>query len=208
MVCSARDALQHRIRAFRTWLAAAIALIGATACDRTDPRAASGPPHTQSAASPPHRVRTVDDQYRQVGSHVAEFGGVFLDGGNPVVVLTKQSALPAARGALNLVFGVRFERRYRDAAWQSTPGRFSYVALADWRDVLTRNALRGVNGISSTGLDQRRNRVRIGITSNPGRRAAIDALGRYGIPPDAVVIEAEDPDRDLHGAPDTGSRKR
>ncbi|MEO7713372.1 MAG: hypothetical protein ABIV10_10690 [Gemmatimonadaceae bacterium] len=171
-----------------------IALVGfgSASCERPSPVIV--PAKTVSGASSSVRARphTIDDQFRSVGALVPEFGGFYLDdSGRPTVVLTRDDALPAARAALTSVFEAGFGR----APWQSASGRYGYLALANWRDDLTKKLLRGVNGVSSTGLDHMRNKVRVGVTSDAGSRAVTEALAKLGIPTDAVIIAFEEPDK-------------
>ena len=169
-----------------------------SACDRTS--SIVGPTSAKASAGSLHsRPHTVDDQYRQVGARVPEFGGLYLGDAGPIIVLTRSEALASARAAINEVFGSKFEERYRAAAWQSVPGAYSYIALGNWRDMLTRSVLRGVNGVSSTGLDQKRNRVRVGVTTDAGLLVVQAALAQLTIPSAAVIIEMEQPDRSLQG---------
>lgn len=171
-----------------------------SACERTPPIVGPTSPKT-TAGSLHSRPHTVDDQYRQVGARVPEFGGLYLGSAGPIIVLTRSEAIASARAAINEVFGSRFEERYRAAVWQAAPGTYSYIALGNWRDILTRSVLRGVNGVSSTGLDQKRNRVRVGVTTDAGLRVVQTALAQLSIPRDAVIIEMEQPDRLLQGTP-------
>jgi hypothetical protein len=148
-----------------------------------------------SESQPPGTTRalTWDEQYRKVGIQVPSFGGFSVDpAGRAVVVLLNPDALPAARAAMRNVF--RLGGRFPDPEWHVIQGQYSYIQLADWRDRLIPRLL-GVPGVTVIGLDQRRNRVTVGIASDTMRGTVSAALAELGVPASAVIIELRGPIR-------------
>ena len=114
------------------------------------------------------------------------FGGFFVDSaGDPHVVLTEGGVLDDARRAIVDVFGLG--DRFAGHRWSAVEGRFGYVQLADWRDRLIA-LLGGASGITRIGMDQRHNRIVVGIASEDVRMSADRMIAEAGVPLDAVRV--------------------
>jgi len=153
------------------------------------------------------RVRTSDDDLAELADRLPGFGGFYYDGEQRLNVWLKD---PGRRGEAEIKVADLLRRRTgraRERA-ESNAARVQGMrvrqAQYDFRQLLTwyrghvlPNVMR-LEGITMTDIDERVNRIRVGVANEsylvPTRRL----LGRLPIPPAAieVIVEAE-------GQPDT-----
>ena len=149
-------------------------------------------------ATPP----TADENLRRVNALVPDFGGFYLaNHTDPTVVLQDISRLAEAREALETVYGAQFQSRFARSEWKAVHGDYTYVALADWRDQLTTTVL-GTNDVLSTGMDQIRNRVHVGVANENARGWLMGELAGLSIPAAAVLVEVKERDTFLRMSTD------
>jgi hypothetical protein len=164
------------------------------------PAAARASPPGFTAESPP--PYTIDDRFAALARKVpGGFGGLWLEGTVLHVNLVDLSKREQAQSALKVE--LRGELGPGAATGQRASvdldgivfhqGRYDYVQLTGWYARLP--AALGYEGITSTDIDERRNRIRIGVrdaaTANRVRRR----IRELGIPSGAVLLRQEVPVR-------------
>jgi hypothetical protein len=133
-----------------------------------------------AAQEPPARV-LYDDVLASVT--VPGFAGVWVDGGELVVALTR----PSRAGMLAARRGVAEALARPDLAAmpvRAAAARYSFRALKSWHDALLPD-LPAV--VVMTDVDERANVVRIGMT-DPSLSLLAGALARHGVPANAVAV--------------------
>ena len=136
-------------------------------------------------------MRTHDDLLLEVARKVPGFGGMFIDAeGRLAVYLLDTSQLPAARSAIESVFG---SSRVPAAGVRALPGQYGITQLKTWVERAT--ALLSTDGVTSVDLDEARNRVTVGIDDRSRQPAAERAVSSLRIPRKAVLIEVIGPIR-------------
>jgi hypothetical protein len=157
-------------------LIAASALVLAACADQapTDPQLRAEAP--QAAIDPASLARSVPG-----------FGGLYVENGTPVVYLTdvgrRAEAEQALRGWMQSRGSTRIDVRRAD---------FSWTELDRYHRAVTTGALEHA-GVVFTDLDERNNRVTIGVTNGTGALAARAVAERLGVPAHAVRIQQTDP---------------
>lgn len=136
---------------------------------------------------------TYDDLLVRVEERVPGFGGMFVDSeGGLVVYLRDPGQLPAARSAIEAVFG---SGRVPSTGLRAARGRYSVSQLKAWTEragpILT------LPGVTMLDLDEAKNRVGIGVADTSRIRAVQQELSSLGIPREAVVIQVTESIRAL-----------
>jgi hypothetical protein len=160
--------------------------------------------HSPKEVAPQGPLVTLDEQLVTVGKLVPGFGGLFFDDGGDlnVYMLEPDEALGAQEregrrarieAALAAVFGPALLVQGRPPRMKIIKADYDIAQLAAWR-AGTDKALE-VPGTVFIDLDERHNRIRIGIESSVFRRQVEDILAKEGIPPAAVIIEETKPIR-------------
>jgi hypothetical protein len=169
-------------------------------------------------ASPQALFISLDDQLVTVAKLVPGFGGMFFDdNGNLNVYMVKpdeelsaqarQERKARLEAVLTAVFGEDFlsqGKGQHPGLRKETPpeqppqiriikGAYDILQLAKWRASVDK-AL-DVPGAVFTDLDEKKNRLRIGIESSIFRKRVHEVLTQQGVPPEAVIIEETKPIR-------------
>jgi hypothetical protein len=183
--------------------------LAAGGCAPSLPPSGSG----NGAASPPI---TFDDQLIEVAKRIPGFGGMFFDEAGTLTVylidadqpLSAQAASARAvrvRDTLAAVFGPDVLTRggTADPAAPRAPaggpairfikGDYDVLQLATWRARVDQAVT--APAALFTDLDERHNRLRIGVASPASREAVAARVTRLGIPLHAVIFEEIRPDR-------------
>jgi hypothetical protein len=127
-----------------------------------------------------------------VARAVPGFGGLFLDSsGRPTVYLTDLSHRGAAEQALA---GFKRSEGLSAARLEVLKGEFDYLTLDKWVSRATPEAL-AVPGAVFADLDERSNRVRIGVEDGTAEADVKNLIARLGIPASAVIVERTAPIR-------------
>lgn len=138
----------------------------------------------------PPQARTVDERYALIARDVPGFGGMYADEtGTLNVYLVDPGQEGPARAAIASVMG-------RDAAGRGLRvrrGTFGFAELDGWRRKLP--AVMALEGVVLSDIDERQNRLRVGVADAAAGQRVRDLLGRLGIPEDAVVVDEADPIR-------------
>jgi hypothetical protein len=123
---------------------------------------------------------------------VPGFGGLFLDSsGRPAVYLTD----PRQRGvAERALAGFARSEGFSPTQLQVLKGDFDYLTLDAWTGRATPEAL-AVRGAVFVDLDERSNRVRIGVEDGAAEGEVKKVIARLAIPAGAVIVERTAPIR-------------
>jgi hypothetical protein len=127
-----------------------------------------------------------------VARAVPGFGGLFLDSrGRPAVYLTDLRQRDAAERALT---GFALSEGFAASQLQVLKGDYDYLTLDGWVNRATPEAL-AVPGAVFADLDERSNRIRIGVAEGAAEAGVKQVIARLGIPASAVIVERSAPIR-------------
>jgi hypothetical protein len=136
-------------------------------------------------------METQDDLLVRVEKQAPGFGGMFVDSdGRLVLYLVDTARLPAARSAIEAVFG---PDRVPAAGVRAVKGQYTVSQLAAW--TRRAGAVLELKGVTLVDLDEARNRVAIGVDDRSRMTAVAKALSSLKIPRGAVVIDVTGPIR-------------
>jgi hypothetical protein len=167
----------------------------------------------------PRRIDSdMDGQLAKVADRLPGFGGMFFDDNGDLNVYLVAADAPAdtqalearkarVETAITAVFGkdllVQGRDRRSEPGSQAMPerspeikiikGKYDIPQLVEWRAGV--DLALEVRGVLFTDLDERHNRVRVGVESSVVRERVEAILARRGIPREAVIIEQTKPDR-------------
>jgi hypothetical protein len=131
------------------------------------------------------RMETQDDRLVRVEKRAPGFGGMFVDtDGQLVLYLLDTSQLPAARSAVEAVFGADWVPA---AGLRAVQGQYTVSQLAAW--TRRASAVLQLRGVALVDLDEARNRVTIGVENRSRVKAVEKALASLKVPRAAVVID-------------------
>ena len=139
-------------------------------------------------------METHDDLLLRIERAAPGFGGMFIDrDGRLTVYLMDSAQLPAARAAIESVFGSGV---IPAAGLRAVAGQYPVSQLAAW----TQQAAQVIElpGVVLVDLDEARNRVAIGVDDGSKAQAVQQVLGSMNIPLGAVVIDIADAIRPLN----------
>jgi hypothetical protein len=133
------------------------------------------------------RARNIDDLFKGVADRDPRFGGMFVDEEQDVVYVysldQSEGAAAVAEEAVTAVFGeARPARRI-----QILPARYGFRELKEWHDRLSPDVL-AMSGVVMTDIDDRNNRLTVGVESLDSKTAVEDKLLELGVPPEAVEV--------------------
>lgn len=142
-------------------------------------------------------VRVPERPSHDIAARVPSFGGYYLDGNVLVGLVSDPSDAPIARAELEAFWSSSDDLRSVSNDVVIREADFAFRELAEWRDLAYEYAL-GRDDVVRLDLDERRNRVAIGITDSGVVTDVEDILLELGIPRGAVVLErAADPVKDV-----------
>lgn len=182
------------LRRSATTVLLALAVISAACSDgvtvpSTSEPAAAAVPTSGTSGTPP----TVDELFAQIARATpGGFGGMFFDtaSANLEIYLQQPGRGPEAVAALKRVFP---DARILGAQTVIREARYDWLQLKTWRQQV--DGLFAIPGVRMTDIDERLNRVRIGV-ADPGVQSRVEAeLDRLGVPREAVVVEEVPPVR-------------
>lgn len=147
--------------------------------------AVSLPSHTISSEPTVRRGWT---PLQQFGRQVPEFGGAFVDQNAVLTIhLTDLSAVPRATEEIRRE--LRAQRREHQPL-RFVKGDYSYRQLESFYRLL--RPFLGQPGVSRVGVDERDNRLRIGVVGGDVRTRVENGIAALALPPAAFVIEEID----------------
>ncbi len=130
-------------------------------------------------------METHDERLVRVEKRAPGFGGMFVDSdGQLVLYLLDTSQLPAARSAVEAVFGADCVPA---AGLRAVEGQYTASQLAAWTS--RASAVLQLSGVAFVDLDDARNRVTIGVEHRSRVKAVEKALASLKVPRAAVVID-------------------
>ncbi|KFE71958.1 hypothetical protein [Hyalangium minutum] len=133
----------------------------------------------------PLRQRTLDDALLQVEASVPGFGGMYYDEkGRLVVRLVHASAAPAAQRAIAAVFG---PEKLPAEGMVTEPAARSFAQLKALQERITPDVLSQA-GVVLTDVDEKSNRVAIGVERAEVKPSLEKAIERLGVARDAIDI--------------------
>ncbi len=143
------------------------------------------------SAWPSVSAELVDEELLRMSREIPGFGGMFVDNaGSLTVYMQDTSRAPEVRMRLDLQ---ALGRRIR-----VVPGQYNFEELYRWRSEL--NDVMAEPGVVFTDIDERRNRVVIGIDekADPSTFALLDSLrAATSAPREAVIVERVAPFHNL-----------
>jgi hypothetical protein len=141
------------------------------------------------ARSGASQMETDDDRLVRVEESAPGFGGMFLDAnGRLVVYLLDVAQLPAARLAIERVFGSSFAP---SAGVRALKGQYTVSQLKAWTD--RSRSLLATQGVTMVDLDEAKNRVAVGVDNESQTKRVSQMLSSFGIPRGAVDIHVTGP---------------
>jgi hypothetical protein len=147
---------------------------------------------SQSVSTMAHLLRpvqTLDDRYAEIARIVPGFGGLFLDGsGRPTVYLEDPGKLAALRPVIMARISVR---ELQAADWRVLPTRYPYDSLLSWERAIEPRIVSGV----WADIDERENRVAIGLASDADSTSLRRTARALGIPDGALSLLFATPPR-------------
>lgn len=173
------------------------ALLALSSSSNTGNAAKSNPAVAPGVAQPDGFV-TEDDRFARVAMQVPGFGGMFYDENGTLQVYMVGPTGPANE-ALTAVLDNVLAREIGGGASLSRngmeflEGQYNFAELHQWHQQMSPEVL-DIPGVVLTDIDERSNRLRIGITPEPGTAEAVGAtLSKMGIPSEAWTISKEQP---------------
>src|SRR5262249_54647974 len=131
--------------------------------------------------------RTIDEQFAAVARRTPSFGGMYMDEERNVLYVyswdQSAGAAAVARDAIAAVFG----DQPPGARVQILTARYGFPELKAWHDRMSPGVL-DVRGVVMTDIDDRSNRLTVGVESLKTKGAIEDRLFELGIPAEAVNI--------------------
>jgi hypothetical protein len=137
--------------------------------------------------STPTSLGVVDEQRIRVAQLFPAFGGVYVEDNQTVFVLTDPATLDSVKAAWVRVVGA-----LPYGPTRAVKGRYSYTALAGWRNRLMPQTL---PLRCSIGIDERANVIHLGCPDSATIATARREADKVKIPNDAVSIRLEAPRR-------------
>ncbi|MDP9351569.1 MAG: S1 family peptidase [Chloroflexota bacterium] len=169
-----------------------------TGCeDGTSPavRDGAGAARQSNPAAVQHRgTRPSEELSNRLAAQIPGFGGVFLEEGRYLVLWVTD--LPRQERKAHEIARATFGSWRWSGHLPGSPtiavrqGQFTWNQLSAWRDRVE-HLLPNVPDITSVDLEERRNRVVIGIAKRSTRAAVLRKLAEAGVPVEATILEEE-----------------
>ncbi|HYO69586.1 MAG TPA: hypothetical protein VEU33_26275 [Archangium sp.] len=143
------------------------------------------PPAVAQGVRVPQAYKTLDASLLEVSATAPGFGGLYHDEqGRLVIRLMRDFEGPAARRAIASVFGPEM---IPAAGVVYAPARFSFASLKALQERVTPDILSQA-GTVMTDVDEKGNRVVVGVESSEVRQRILARLEALGAPPDMVEV--------------------
>lgn len=168
------------------------------ACDRSPDVAGPGDdsrveprPFSQNA------IRTFDDDMAAIADSQPGFAGFYLDGDQLIVRLAGTAQVAAARPLVRKFISQRVDQGGASASrWDaavagmsSRRADYDFRQLYNWRSAVDRAVFRPGSGVTSTDVDEQRNRVVIGVENAGAIDGVLRDLETRGLPRAAIIVE-------------------
>jgi hypothetical protein len=136
----------------------------------------------------PSQRGTLDERFNQVAVRAPGFGGMYLQDGILMVYVTNPSQQAAVLGAIGAVFGAA---SIPAAGVRFLPATYGFAQLSTWHSRM--GSLFNTPGVILTDIDERSNRLKVGVESAAYVSVVEMRLTRLGIPRTAVNIVETQP---------------
>ncbi|ARA93984.1 MAG: hypothetical protein D6685_00560 [Bacteroidetes bacterium] len=187
-----------------TSLALFLLLAGCDSISSTDPATERRAVTPETGRITPHRLQsaqpfqTLDDRLAEVADRVPGFGGLFFDEDGRLHVYQLDPSLSSrTTAALDLLTDLDPATRADARVLEAT---YDFRQLQEWR-LLVRQNLLGHDGVMSLDIDERVNRLTVGIEDAAHREQTRAALEALGIPEEAVLVVETSPFTPLQAIP-------
>lgn len=181
---SIKAGLQQRTQ---VWAAFGIVVVASSGCyDAPEsPIGPSGGVVASQASSAQRAIATMDDALRQIENLVPGFGGLYVNNDDELVIRLRDASVAAiAPQAILQVLGRLPGRRGNSIRIESAA--YTFAELQGWMRQLLRSA--SFDGISVADVDERDNRVFLGVQDDGVAGRILSDLVRLGIPAGAVTV--------------------
>ncbi len=136
---------------------------------------------------------TIHDAFAQIGVRVTGFGGMFVDEEKDTLYVYLAAGQPADVAELdNAITEVLGSSRPAQHRLVVLPGQYTFLELKNWNDQL-RQAVLPMPGVVLTGIDDGKNRLKVGVETTATASAVEDELAALGIPSEAVNLVQMEP---------------
>jgi hypothetical protein len=155
-------------------------------------------PAASPAPAQTDEIETSDDRLAAVAKQVPGFGGMFYDQGGTLQVYMSGQKGPAPVALMSLLDEVitrevgRGERLSGNGL-EILEGRYDFLDLYSWQGQMS-PAVLALPGVVFTDIDEKANRLRIGIADTPGLTEEVEKyLSELNVPREAVLISETKP---------------
>ena len=173
-------------------LAATVGLAVAACQNDVSSPATGGPRSSTVAADAQGQVpaRGIEAEFEAYQRRVPGFAGAFVDEDGTVVVklkdVTQGNVARALLGGFALEHGGGKGKR-PSGDIRIEPAQFDFMELSTWRDRI--RPLFSIGGMVALDVDERANRVWVGVTAEGMRGLIMSKAEEMGVPPSALVVE-------------------
>jgi hypothetical protein len=130
---------------------------------------------------------TLDERFARIAEQVPEFGGMYLDADQRTLWVQVTEQRPQIIDELRHAIRDAFPSEDLPAAIRLQAGRFSFRQLKGWKD--SARDMLAIPGVTMIDIDERANRLIIGVEPQGFRELVVQELGVRGIPPEGWQIE-------------------
>lgn len=188
--------MSHPRSRFALIVAAGAALLAACSDAPTEARMEPGSARSAASQLPAqaqNHARPGEARFRALSRQFPEFGGFYFDArGDIVVQLTSTDRGAAVRAALAPVIRTVGKERARaggrEPAVKFNQAEFTFAELSSARDRLV-NPLFELDGVTMLDVDERENRLTVGLADEAARPAAEARVRELGVPRNLVSLK-------------------
>jgi hypothetical protein len=142
---------------------------------------------------PPGGTASPDDLFVEVARRVPGFGGAFVDeSANQLKIWLSQPTAEGAVSATNALEDVFADPQFVGYIPVPLKARYDFPTLKAWHDDLSLG-IGGMAGVTSNDIDERINRLRVGIENIEAKPEIEGAITALNVPLAAVSIVEEEP---------------
>jgi hypothetical protein len=168
----------------------AATLLTLAACGGTEPLVAGVGQCPESSEA--ESGRGPDEAFLEVSQRVDAFGGMYLDD-ESIVIWTTDGAQATAQEALGELVKALGDESLASLTPRVRQADYRFTQLKTWHECVRRE-VGGIDGVVSNDIDDRTNRILIGVEDLDAHTPAVIAeLARLGVPREAVTIEEVPP---------------
>lgn len=152
--------------------------------------ARSASPRAEGDSIPRDVPRGYSEHRLKLAQRIAGYGGhTFTDAGVLIVHLTDLGRSAEARAALAQELELYRNQRGRAVAKiEFRQAKYEFTQLIRWRGRDVPRAVGSIPGVRMVRTNNEQNRVEVGVTSDEAAARVREALGRAGVPLDAVLV--------------------